>query len=114
MDITVLENAGIDYKSGLARFMGNETVYKKCLLMFPDDKSYEKMKEAITSGNIKEAFNTAHTLKGVAGNLSMTRLYEHTVPLVEKLRGGDMSDIDAMLSDVDKDYSDVVKALKSI
>lgn len=46
------------------------------------------MMRAIKQKDYGKAFQCAHTLKGIAGKLSMDKLYECTILLVEALRGG--------------------------
>ena len=47
---------------------------------------------------MKECFAASHTLKGVLGNLGLTKLVELNTPIVETARGGSMpqdADVDA-------------------
>lgn len=61
----------------------------ECLQMVLEDTSFEKLKLALDAKNVKEAFDCAHTLKGVLGNVGLTPLYEKTIEIVEPLRKGD-------------------------
>lgn len=107
-----LYNIGIDTKSGIARFNDNEELYKKWLYSFLNDKNYENMLNAINAKNVKDAFNYAHTLKGILGNLSINRLYEDICPLVEELRDGNLNNIDSYLNVINNDYNLIIKVLK--
>lgn len=77
---------GTDYDAVLRRFAGNTTLYLRVLRMLPNDKSLEKLGAAIDSGDLDSAFEAAHTLKGVAGNLGLTPLLEAVNTIVEPLR----------------------------
>lgn len=77
---------GVDYDATLRRFAGNMALYLRVLGMLPNDKSLEKLGAAIGSGDLDSAFEAAHTLKGVAGNLGLTSLFEAVHVIVEPLR----------------------------
>jgi HPt (histidine-containing phosphotransfer) domain-containing protein len=80
-----LKEAGIDTDGTLKRFAGNADLYEKFLVKFMDDDTFNGIKPAFDSDDKEAALNTSHTLKGVAGNLGMTRLYEacsNTVALI--------------------------------
>ena len=85
----ILEAYGADYETTLERFMGNEQLYLKILNMLFKDENLHKLGEAIGSGDMTSAFEAAHTLKGVAGNLGLTPLYNAVCVLVEPLRAGE-------------------------
>ena len=77
---------GVDYDATLRRFAGNTALYLRVLGMLPNDKSLEKLGVAIDSGNLDSAFEAAHTLKGIAGNLGLTPLFDAVRTIVEPLR----------------------------
>ncbi len=80
--------SGIDWETTLNRFMDNESLYEKILCKFPDDPSFRNLKDALEAGNLSDAFIYAHTLKGLAGNLGLQRLFELLLPFTEELRSG--------------------------
>ncbi len=82
----ILENYGADYQSTMARFLGKESFYLKMLGMLPDDKNLFKLERSLSLGDLGGAFEAAHTLKGVAGNLGLAPLYRATCQIVEPLR----------------------------
>ena len=81
--------AGIDVEEALGRFMGNEALLLKFLLRFPGDDTFSRLRQAMEARDTTRAFEAAHTLKGVVGNLSMKELHGRLVPLVVALRAGD-------------------------
>lgn len=85
---------GADVSGAMERFLDDEDLYEKCLLTFVDDESFAGLKEAIDNKDYEQAFNCAHTLKGVAANLGLTPLYDAIVGIVEPLRAKDYSDLD--------------------
>ncbi len=84
-----LEAYGADYDETLRRFVGNEGFYLKILGKLPQDKSLQRLGSALENGNFTDAFEAAHTLKGVAGNLGLTPLYQAVCVIVEPLRLGE-------------------------
>ena len=107
-----LTAAGADPDSAIARFMGNESMYQKFALKFLDDKNYETLVNALESGDAKSAFEAAHTLKGVAGNLSFQALGEAVSELVEPLRAGDLEGAREKLPEFTRCYEEIVEILR--
>ena len=109
---------GVDYDATLRRFAGNTTLYLRVLGMLPNDKSLEKLGAAIGSGDLDSAFEAAHTLKGVAGNLGLTSLFEVVHAIVEPLRvREERSDYMQLYTAVQAEYQKVeafVETLNSI
>jgi hypothetical protein len=111
MDKRLLAGAGIDYGEGAARFGGAAALYEKYLLKFPNDPTFPALKDAMEKGDAQAAFDKAHALKGLTGNLSLNALYGSTKPLVEALRGGDMELARRLYPEVEKEYLKVLAAL---
>ena len=86
LTIEKLKQFGADADEGLQRCMNNEAFYLKMISRFLEDKTFDKLKANIESGNLEEAFKAAHALKGVLGNLSLTPLYKVIYEVTELLR----------------------------
>lgn len=106
-----LSKAGINANEGIARLGGDIQIYEYLLNKFPSDPNYSGMCDAIEKQNVKDAFACAHALKGVVGNLSMSRLYNDLIPLVEELRGSRLEKTSELLCAVKRDYEDVIAAI---
>ena len=106
-----LEEAGIDVREALGRFMDNEGLMMKFLLRFPQDENFSKLRQAMEAGDTGQAFEAAHTLKGVTGNLSMTELYRQVGALVEELRGGNLEGAREKMPALEAQYARVVQVL---
>lgn len=85
---TIAEEYGVDYQATMERFMGNEKLYLRLLDMLFQDENLQKLGDALDSGDMTGAFEAAHTLKGVVGNMGLTLLYEAVCAIVEPLRQG--------------------------
>lgn len=108
------EIIGGDYEDLLKRLGGSEALASKFAKKFLNDPSYNQFKEAMTSLNYEEAFRAAHTLKGVAANLSMTALYEVSSGICEKLRGGKEYNDTEKLKQLDDIYQLCIETIQQI
>ena len=76
-----LKELGVNVEEGLARLNKNKALYEKLLgtftgLMDFDEQNYEEITER------------AHAIKGAAGNLSITPVYDAYTEIVNLLRAG--------------------------
>lgn len=94
MNIMVLKDEGLNIEVINQCFGGNEDIYFKFLRRFFEDNDYINFNELMVNGTYSEAFNSAHALKGVAGNLGMIKIYEYLLVIVEKLRNFDYDDLE--------------------
>lgn len=85
----LFEAYGADYQTTMNRFMGNEALYVRLLAMLFDDQNLRQLGTALDRGDLRSAFEAAHTLKGVVGNMGLTPLYQAVCAIVEPLRNGE-------------------------
>ena len=107
-----LEKAGINVDSALARFMGNEGLFLKFLEKFLQDRSFEGLLEAVKNEDARQAFQYAHTLKGVCGNLSMDELYGLISRQTEFFREGNFQKGADMLKQISAVYYKIKEAIE--
>ena len=86
LTVESLREYGANLEEGISRCMGNEEFYLKLVRMALADGNYEKLDKALAAEDWSAAFNSAHALKGVLGNLSLTPAYEPMVRLTDLLR----------------------------
>lgn len=96
--IDKLQQFGADTREGLGRCMNNEAFYLRLVNMGLTDKNFAGLEEAVRQGDRKAAFEAAHALKGVMGNLSLTPLFESISELTELLRADRDADYPALVS----------------
>ena len=84
--IDALKEYGANVDEGLSRCMNNEALFLKLVAIIPGEPNFDKLKESLEAGNLDAAFESAHALKGVTGNLSLTPLYDPLVEITELLR----------------------------
>lgn len=77
---------GVNLAEVRARFLGDDALYIECLQSFRSDSCFAELDKALQDKDYMQAFDCAHTLKGVAGNLGLTPLYQATSDFVECLR----------------------------
>jgi HPt (histidine-containing phosphotransfer) domain-containing protein len=78
----------VDIESGLKRVAGSAKIYVKILNSFLSSEEFDKLTANLTAGDIETAAMTAHGIKGMSGNLSLTKLYTETVALESNLKKG--------------------------
>lgn len=76
----------IDLPSAKERFLGNYSLFARFLYQFPDRSLYGDLEQALNAGNLDKAFEVAHTMKGIVGNLSLKLVQPPLFALVETLR----------------------------
>lgn len=89
---TILEAYGVDYEGTMRRVMHNQQLYLKLLDMLLADDNLGKLGEALRQDDRRAAFEAAHTLKGMTGNMGLTPLYQAVCALTEPLRAGEARD----------------------
>lgn len=110
----LLKEAGIDYNSAIERFMGNEALFFKFLFRFCDDTTFQQMTKAIEAKDCKKAFELAHTLKGVCGNLSLERLGQVISAQVEYLRKEQITQAQELMTRAQKEYDRIMDVLNFV
>ena len=88
MTVADLKQFGADTDDGLKRCMNNESFYLRLVKIAANDAGYNNLKNAIDNNDAKTAFEEAHKLKGVLGNLSLTPLYKPVCEITEITRAG--------------------------
>lgn len=96
LTVEALRGWGAKVDEGLGRCFGQEGFYLKLVGMELADANFDKLDAAIAAGDVRAAFDAAHSLKGGTGNLSLTPVYEPVCVITEALRGqSTMPDISA-------------------
>lgn len=96
--IDKLAELGADVEKGVARCMGKEDFYLKLVGMVISDDGYERLQAAIEAGDLDEAFERAHALKGSVANVSLTPLLEPISEMTEQLRVKNDADYSGLLA----------------
>ena len=92
MTLDSLRDFGANVDEGLQRCMGMDSFYLEMVELGLSDERFESLGKAIEDKNLDEAFEMAHALKGVIGNLALTPLYDTLCDITEHLRGREEMD----------------------
>lgn len=106
--------SGIDYAEAMERFAGNESLYQRLAIKFLDDPHYEALKRALDKSDTEQAHQEARSLKGIAGNLSFSPLYQIASLISDALRAGDTQTALDHSAELDEAYTAVIASLRSI
>ena len=96
MNIEKLRELGANVDEGLERCMGMEDFYLEVIELGLSGDRFEALGKALEEGNLDDAFEHAHALKGVVGNLALTPLYETVSEMTENLRAKVQADYEVI------------------
>ncbi|MBR2766411.1 MAG: Hpt domain-containing protein [Blautia sp.] len=106
LTIDALKELGADTDVALARCMKNESFYFRLIGIGIRDANFDNLKKSIQEGDLQRAFESAHALKGVMGNLSLNNLTGPVTEITEQLRAREerdyMPQVEKILSERDK------------
>ena len=101
-----LKELGTDTAAGLTRCINNEEFYLKMVNMALQDANFDQLKDAVDAGDLDAAFEKAHALKGVMGNVGLTPLFDKVSEITDELRARkeiDYSDyMDGIFAELEK------------
>lgn len=105
---------GGDYDRALQMLM-NDAFVLKLLKKFSEGNYYDELKKARDENDVPHIFAITHTLKGVAGNLSLTPIYEKASAICEATRNKkDGVDVSKEMDDLIETTSAVIKKIEDI
>ena len=97
LTIEKMKEIGANTDEGMNRCMNNEAFYLRMVKLAVSDNSFEQLKEALENKDLDKAFDRAHAMKGVLGNVSLTNVFEPVSQMTELLR-----------SRTDRDYTELL------
>ena len=100
LTIEGLNSFGANTAEGLGRCYQNEALYLRLVKMIPAEQNFDKLKNSLEQNDLDTAFEAAHALKGVTGNVSLTPLYEALSDITERLRVKEDADYPTLLKAV--------------
>ncbi len=81
-----LAEFGVDTKEGMGRCMNNEAFYFKMIALGLSNEYFDTLETAVAEKDSEQAFEAAHALKGVIGNLAIGPIYDPLAEMTEMLR----------------------------
>jgi CheY-like chemotaxis protein len=90
-EVILPEIAGINQTDGLKRVVGNKRLYRDLLMQFAAKQgdAAVQISAALESGDPKLAERIAHTVKGVAGNMGIGKVFAAAAKLERAIRHAD-------------------------
>jgi len=86
----------VDIDDALGRLRGNKAIYKKLLETFLRNDTLDKLKESCAAGDMENAAMHAHSIKGMAGNLSLKALQQSALEQEALYKAGSPGDVAAV------------------
>ena len=111
LTIDDLRKYGANVDEGLQRCINNEGFYLKMVGKALGDDSVEKLSKAVKDKDYDTAFEVAHALKGVFGNLALTPMYAPLSEMVEHLRKREDMDYSGYMETIEEKLEELKKLL---
>ncbi len=83
-----LRNLGVNTEEAIERMNGNVPLYERMLVKFADMINKSPVQPDFDCNEYNDIIEAAHAIKGAAGNLSVTPVYEAYTEIVSLLRAG--------------------------
>jgi HPt (histidine-containing phosphotransfer) domain-containing protein len=106
------EKIYINFDEGIKRVMNNTKLYVRLLGKFKADTNLADLETHLSAGDLEKAQVSAHTLKGLAANLSLTELFERTRDLESQIKAGGLQE--GALDTLKGVYAETVKEVDEI
>lgn len=94
-----LKELGVDVEDGSFRFMNNTELYERMLVAFAEMVKESQVTAEFDDGDREKEIQRFHSLKGAAGNLSVTPLYSAYTEIVRLLRAEKVTEAKALIED---------------
>lgn len=107
-----LRDLGVDVDDGLKRIMGNEKLYIKLLGSFVKMMKSHTVDPDFDAADCTEIIEKTHAIKGTAGNLSITPLYESYSEILGLLRNGKPEEARELLKKVLPVQEEIVSCIE--
>lgn len=108
-----LKALGVDIDGGLKRLGGNEKLYTRLLGSFLKAIKTYYVQPDFDCNNYTDIIEKTHALKGTAGNLSITPVYEAYTEIVDLLRSGHPEEAKIILEKVLPVQDEIVRCIES-
>lgn len=102
---------GIDYVDAMERMDNDGDLYKMLAMKYLDSSNYADLTAAIEVKDFDNGYKAAHSLKGMAGNLSFKNLFEVAAAMSEALFQGEYQAAEGMLPDLESAHGKVIDGL---
>jgi HPt (histidine-containing phosphotransfer) domain-containing protein len=94
-----LRNYGAAVDEGLKRCLDDEDFYLELVRSTVADDRISELEQCLADKDLDKAFEVAHALKGMYGNISITPIYEPLSRITELLRERTDTDYSGLLAE---------------
>ena len=102
LTIEKLRGWGADVDEAMDRCLNNEAFYLRLVDKALQDPNFDRLKDAVASGDLDKGFEAAHALKGVMANLALTPILVPVREITELLRSRTQADYAPILAGIDE------------
>ena len=107
-----LRTLGVNVDEGLNRLNGNEKLYTRLFGSFLKTLNANRVTPDFDTSDCTEAIEKTHTIKGTAGNLSITPLYEGYTEILGLLRSGKPEEAKTILEKVIPVQEEIIRCIE--
>lgn len=107
-------SVGTTSEEVVGRLGGNESMVRRFLKRFSEDRSFEELSIALNANDVDSSFRFAHTLKGVAANLGIETLFKEASAVTELLRAKKLEEAKIAFPSLEKEYRRVCSLLEDL
>ena len=100
LTIDILREWGANVDEAMARCLNNEAFYLKLVNKAIQDPAFDKLREACEAGDLDQAFEAAHSLKGMMANLALTPILRPVGEITELLRARTVMNYSPLLAEI--------------
>ena len=86
LSIENLRNYGADVDEGVKRCLDDPDFYLELVVSVIPDERIDELEQCLADKDFDKAFEVAHALKGMYGNMSLTPIYGPICEMTELLR----------------------------
>ena len=104
LTIDSLRAFGADVDAGLVRCLNKEDFYLMLVNKAREDRKLSELAGQLREKQLDAAFETAHALKGMYANLSLTPLTEPVSRMTELLRSRTDTDYSALMQEAEAQF----------
>lgn len=107
-----LSGLGVDVDGGIKRLNGNQSLYERMMYKFLDMMKKSVVSPDFDSNSYMDVIEVAHALKGAAGNLSVTPIYEAYGQVVDLLRNEKPEEARKVLQDIQPKQAEILECIE--
>lgn len=112
--LRLMNEWGCSMDKAMERLLGDKELYLSMLKETVQDASFSELYAALDSGDVDKAFEKAHLLKGVLGNLELTPMYRAICPMVEILRSGTIRGTEIWRAELERRFGELERILGEV